>query len=94
VAKDGTLSIDSKRFEAGVRFIGRKVSVLYDPKDMRRVLISEDGSEPEAIFPVDLEGNRRVSRLPDEEPKDHGRRSIPLTSLEDLADQRDEEAAS
>lgn len=94
VAKDGTLSIASKRFEAGVRFIGRKVSVLYDPKDMRRVLISQDGSTPEAIFPVDLAGNRRVRRLPDEEPKDPGRRSLPLTSLEKLADERDEEEAS
>lgn len=93
VAKDGTLSMQGRRFEAGVNFIGQKVSVRFDPRDMRRVLIIGRGAESVAAFPVDLEGNSRVKR-DQEDPKAEPRRSIPLESLDWLAreiESRDED---
>lgn len=93
VAKDGTLSMQGRRFEAGVNFIGQKVSVRFDPRDMRRILIVGRGGESAAAFPVDLEGNSRVKR-DQEDPKAEPRRSMPLESLDRLAreiESRDED---
>lgn len=84
VAKDGTLSVQGRRFEAGVDFIGQKVSVRFDPRDLRRVLVIGRGGQSVAAFPVDLEGNTRVRRGQDQ-PKAEPRRSMPLESLEGLA---------
>ena len=93
VAKDGTLSMQGRRFEAGVNFIGQKVSVRFDPRDMRRILIVGRGGESAAAFPVDLEGNTRVKRDL-EDPKAEPRRNMPLESLDRLAreiESRDED---
>jgi len=84
VAKDGTLSMQGRRFEAGVNFIGLKVRVRFDPRDMRRVLVIGRDEEVVAAFPVDLEGNTRIKR-DQEDPKAKPRRSMPLESLEQLA---------
>ena len=84
------LSIAGKRFEAGPVFIGSKLAVLYDPRDLRRVLITLADGSVMAVHPVDLDGNRRVRRN-----ADHARRSeplrgsIPLESLRQLADELD-----
>ena len=67
VRKDGTIVLDGKAFEPGPRFIGQKVTVRYDPFDLRRIQVFSDRGERIEAFPVDLAGNRRVRRLPDPE---------------------------
>jgi hypothetical protein len=92
VAKDGTLSLAGKRFEAGPACIGRKLTVLYDPRDLRRVLLTLPGGSVIPAFPVDLEGNRRVRRVPTEEvgrSTSPARGTIPLESLRQLANELD-----
>ena len=64
IAKDGTLTLAGKRFEAGPRFIGRKVTVRFDPFDLRSVHVLVASGESVVAFPVDLSANRRVARLP------------------------------
>jgi putative transposase len=84
VGKDGTLTMSGRRFEAGPNFIGRKVTVRFDPFDLRAVLAIADSGESVTAYPVDLVGNRRVRRQP---PPDPGRKAPPppLRSLEQLA---------
>ena len=65
-------------------FIGQKVRVRFDPRDMRRVLVIGRDDQVVVAFPVDLEGNSRVRR-DQEDPKAEPRRSMPLESLEQLA---------
>jgi transposase InsO family protein len=88
VAKDGTLSLKGKIFEAGPTFIGQRVIIRFDPFDLRCVVIATPDGQTQQAFPVDLEGNRRVRRNPPVEPQDP---SPPdLKALEDLADQMDQ----
>lgn len=83
VGKDGTLTMSGRRFEAGPNFIGRKVTVRFDPFDLRAVLVIADSGESVTAYPVDLVGNRRIRRQP---PPDPGREAPPpLRSLEQLA---------
>ena len=86
VGKDGTLALKGRRFEVGPRFIGRKVTVRFDPFDLRSVLVLVDTGESVRAFPVDLAANRRVRRQPHEQesPKQP---PPPLNSLDDLADE-------
>jgi len=88
VAKDGTIALNSRRFEAGPRFIGRKVTVRFDPFDLRSVLIQIKDGESARAFPVDLVANRRVRRQPPEPESRPTPR--PLRSLEQLALSTDE----
>ena len=67
VRKDGTIVLDGKAFEPGPHFIGQKVTVRYDPFDLRRIQVFSDRDERIDAFPVDLAGNRRARRLPDTE---------------------------
>jgi transposase InsO family protein len=83
VAKDGTLALRSQRFEAGPRFIGRKVTVRFDPFDLRSVLVVTDSGESVRAVPVDLTANRRIRRGPLTE--DPPREQPPLRSLDRLA---------
>jgi len=62
VGKDGTLSVKKIRFEAGVRFIGQKVEVRYDPFDLRRAWLREEDGRRHELRPVDLYANRRAKR--------------------------------
>jgi transposase InsO family protein len=62
VAKDGTLRLKGRRFEAGPHFIGHKLAVRFDPFDLRSVLIVLSNREERRIFPVDVSANRRVAR--------------------------------
>lgn len=83
VSKDGTITMSGHRFEAGPSFIGRKVTVRFDPFDLRAVLVVADSGESVTAYPVDLAGNRRVRRQHQSEP---GRTPPPpLRSLEQLA---------
>jgi hypothetical protein len=72
------------RFEAGPVFIGRKVSVRFDPFDLRAVLVIADSGESVTAYPVDLAANRRVRRLPPTETSQAT--PPPLRSLEQLAE--------
>lgn len=88
VGKDGTLSLKGKAFEAGPRYIGRKVKVLFDPFDLRKLVLVDHDGRREIIYPVDLAGNRRVRRQPEVEAhEDHGPN---LSSIERLAQQQEE----
>ena len=84
VGKDGTLTMSGRHFEAGPNFIGRKVTVCFDPFDLRSVLVRTDAGESVVAYPVDLVANRHVRRQPPLEP----RRATPpaLRSLEQLAE--------
>ena len=84
VAKDGTLTLAGKRFEAGPRFIGQKVTVRFDPFDLRSVRVVAASGESAVIYPVDLSANRYVRRLPP--PADRSSPPPRLRSLEMLAD--------
>jgi hypothetical protein len=85
VGKDGTLTMSGRRFEAGPNFIGRKVTVRFDPFDLRSVMVISDSGESVLAHPVDLAANRRVRRQPPTAP---GRTTTPppLQSLDQLAD--------
>lgn len=84
VAKDGTLTMSGRRFEAGPAFIGRKVTVRFDPFDLRAVLVIADSGESVTAYPVDLVANRRVRRQPP--PASSRVTPPPLRSLEQLAE--------
>ncbi|MFQ5493793.1 MAG: DDE-type integrase/transposase/recombinase [Phycisphaerae bacterium] len=90
VARDGTFSLKGRRFEAGPQWIGRRLTVRYDPFDLRCVRIEDpqapDGG-PQRAFPVDLAGNRRVRRNPPPEPT--GTPTLELQALQELADEMD-----
>lgn len=84
VAKDGTLTLAGKRFEAGPRFIGQKVTVRFDPFDLRSVRVVAPSGESAAAYPVDLSANRRVRRLP--ASQDEAAAPPRMRSLDKLAD--------
>jgi len=86
VAKDGTLTLKGKVFEVGPLFIARRVTVLFDPFDLRKVLVKDDDKVVSA-FPVDLTANRYVKRNPPPEPE-VGPEKQPLRWLEGLAESR------
>jgi putative transposase len=83
VAKDGTLSLNRRRFEAGPFFIGDKVTVSFDPFDLRSIVVTASSGETVVAHPVDLASNRRVKRL---SSADIGRRA----SDDDTASQAEE----
>jgi hypothetical protein len=91
VAKDGTLTLRGKTFEAGPFWIGERVSVLFDPFDLRKVVVVGKDGRAEDAFPVDLSGNRRVRRDPPREPAPETK-GPPLRAFEDLADRLEEDA--
>ena len=86
VAKDGTLTMSGHRFEAGPNFIGRKVTVRFDPFDLRAVQVVADSGDSVVAYPVDLVANRRVRRQPP--PAAERREKPPMRSLEQLAGQQ------
>ena len=89
VAKDGTFTLNGRVFEAGPAFIGQRVTVRFDPFDLRRVLLGGPQAQLQPAFPVDLEGNRRVRRQPPPEPQEH-RPATDLKAIEDLAEKIDQ----
>jgi transposase InsO family protein len=91
VNKDGTFTLKGRTFEAGPQRIGARVKVLYDPFDLRRVLIADPDDGPKtAAFPVDLHGNRHVRRNPSP-PAPPLKDRPELRALEDLAERLEEE---
>ena len=92
VAKDGTLTLQGKPFEAGPRLIGARVKVLFDPFDLRHVLVIGPRGETQAVFPVDFAGNRRVARQTPPEPQPVA--TLPLHALERLAERLEAQPAT
>ncbi len=88
VAKDGTITLKGRTFEVGPSFIGERVTVRYDPDDLRCVRITGQRGSCEA-FPVDLYGNRFVRRTEDP-PRGEGESD--LRSLRELADRMETES--
>lgn len=85
VAKDGTFRLKGKVFEAGPTLIGERVTVLFDPFDLRCVLVRDKREKSLQAFPVDLYQNRRVRRNAPPEPEPTPE-PPPLKALADLAD--------
>lgn len=88
VARDGTLSILHRRFEAGPCYIVQKVTVRFDPFDLRCIWIGEHEKDLVQIFPIDHSGNRRIRRNPPVDPPKPP--DIRLKGLDDLADRIDQ----
>ncbi len=89
VAKDGTLKLKNRTFEAGPRFIGQRVTVRFDPFDLRQVQIMDTNDKLHLAFPVDLHGNRHVRRQDPDPKKKKPSTPPPLTSLEAMAEEMD-----
>ena len=62
VAKDRTLSLNGKLYEAPVHLIGQQVTVLYHDYDPARVEITFKGESYGFLTPLDLHVNCRVRR--------------------------------
>jgi hypothetical protein len=62
VAKDRTVSLNGKLYEAPVALIGKHVTLLYHDHDPGRVEILLEGASYGFIAPVDLKVNCRVKR--------------------------------
>ena len=84
VGKDGVFTINAKSFEAGPRFIGRRIKVRFDPFNLRRAFVLDADQQRHEVFPVDRSANRRVRRIASE-PEPPVRRK-PLRALAELAD--------
>ncbi len=87
VAKDGTITLKGRAFEVGPTFIGERVTVRYDPDDLRSVRVIGQSGSCEA-FPVDLYGNRFIRRR-ERSPEPKGQSD--LRSLRDLADRMEKQ---
>ena len=65
VAKDRTITLNGKLYEAPIPLIGKQVLVLYHEKDPRRVEVFHDHNSYGFLIPVDLHINCRVKRNKD-----------------------------
>jgi hypothetical protein len=62
VAKDRTISLNGKVFEAPVELISKQVTVLYHPDEPDRVEVKLGKTSYGFLSPVDLHVNCRVKR--------------------------------
>jgi putative transposase len=62
VAKDRTISLDGRMFEAPVALIGKQVSLLYHDEDPMTVEIVFNGQTYGLLTPLDIHVNCRVKR--------------------------------
>jgi len=62
VAKDRTISLDGRAFEAPVALIGRKVELLFHDDEPERVEITMSGQSYGLATPLDVHVNCRVKR--------------------------------
>ena len=66
------------------RMVGKKITIHYDPGDLRRVYISEEGKIVDVAYPIDLVANSTIRR--DKAPEPHNESSSTLVSLQHLHD--------
>ena len=62
MAKDRTISLDGKIFEAPVPLIGKQVTLLYHPEEPDRAEVLFTGQSYGFLVPVDLAVNCRAKR--------------------------------
>lgn len=62
VDKDRTVTLNGKLYEAPVGLIGKTVTLLYDPKDPRRVEILLEEESQGFLSPLDVGINSRIKR--------------------------------
>jgi transposase InsO family protein len=86
VAKDGTFSVKGKRYEAGAKWIGAKVTIRFDPFDRRRLFLVQPDESMLEVYPVDLRSNCYVRRAKEEKKETKTTRPVKLKSLDQLAD--------
>jgi hypothetical protein len=84
VGKDGVFTINGRSFEAGPRFIGRRIKVRFDPFNLRRAFVLDADQQRHEVFPVDRSANRRVRRITSEPEPTVSRN--PLRAIAELAD--------
>jgi putative transposase len=89
VAKDGTCKLHGRVFEAGPQFVGQRVTVRFDPFDLRHIQVAGADGQPHPAFPVDLHGNCFVRREDPEPKKKKPSDPPPLKSLEARAQEMD-----
>jgi len=66
VAKDRTVALDGRLYEAPVALVGAQIMLLYHPHDPARVEALHEGRTHGMLRPVDLHVNCRVRRRRDE----------------------------
>jgi len=69
VAKDRTISLDGRLFEAPVALIGKQVSLLYHEQDPQRVEVVFNGQTYGLLVPLDIHVNCRVKRDKNNNPQ-------------------------
>jgi hypothetical protein len=69
VAKDRTVSLDGRMFEAPIALIGKQVSLLYHDEDPIRVEIVYNGHTYGLLTPLDIHVNCRVKRDKNNNPE-------------------------
>ena len=69
VAKDRTVSLDGRLFEAPVPLIGKQVSLLYHDEDPLQVEIVFNGQSYGLLTPLDIHVNCRVKRDKNNNPE-------------------------
>ena len=62
VAKDRTISLNTKLYEAPVQLIGQQVTLLYHEHDPARVEITFKGKSYGLLNPLELHVNCRIRR--------------------------------
>lgn len=81
---DGTFQLNKQKFEVLGIHVGKKITIHYDPGDLRRVYISEEGKIVDVAYPIDLVANSTIRR--DKAPEPHNESSSTLVSLQHLHD--------
>jgi len=69
VAKDRSISLDGRLFEAPVALIGKQVSLLYHEQDPQRVEVVFNGQTYGLLVPLDIHVNCRVKRDKNNNPE-------------------------
>ncbi len=62
VTSDGTISINKKLYEISPQFIGQKVELRYDPRDLKNVYVFSHGQNIARAKPVNFSDNARMKR--------------------------------
>jgi hypothetical protein len=62
VAKDRTVALAGRLYEAPIKLIGKQITLLYHPQDLARVEAVHEGQSYGMLRVVDLNVNCRVQR--------------------------------
>jgi hypothetical protein len=65
VAKDRTVALAGRLYEAPIKLIGKQITLLYHPQDLARVEVVHEGQSYGMLQVVDLNVNCRVQRQQD-----------------------------